>query len=212
MADLSRLYRETRQYFRAAVLDLACGGGVLGFVVEPKGHRYVGVDVNPDAIEAARRDAENAGPHCRFILGDVLLTKLEGVFDTVTLLGNALIHFDTSVFSRILDNIEPNVHRGTYFIVDYRDVVGVLYRGQWGKRYTEKRGGRTVVSLRKGIDTERGELLIRSESDGRHNLDFSHAIWSPFIVEPLMHAKGWRLARRYPRRAWNGWLDVYERK
>lgn len=211
MADLSRLYRRTRQYFGAAVLDLACGGGVLGFVVESQGHSYVGVDINPDAVHAARRYALEVGSHNRFILGDILSTKLEGVFDTVALLGNALIHLDTSALGRILDNLEPNVHEGTYFIVDYRDVVDMLYSGKWGKKYTERRGGRTVVSLRRGIDTEKGELLIRSESGGKRNLDFGHAIWSPFIIEPLIGAKGWKLVRRYPRRAWNGWLDVYKR-
>ena len=209
--SLTNLYRLTKRYFGKSILDLACGGGVLGLVVEPEGHDYVGVDINPDAIGAAKRYAKEVGSHNRFILGDMLNVKLEGTFDTVALLGNALIHFNTASLGKIMDSLDPHVHRGSFFIVDYRDVVGMLYRREWGKRYQERDGSRTVVSIPQGIDVERGEILIKSESDGKHNLDFGHAIWSPFIIEPLLLAKGWRLAKQYRRRAWKGWLDVYAR-
>jgi len=113
--------------------------------------------------------------------------------------------------SRTLDNIEGNIREGSHFIVDYRDVVGMMYRGEWGKKYSEKKNGRKLVSIGKGIDTVKGDLLIRSETDGRHNLDFAHAVWSPFIIEPLMAAKGWSRVCRFSRPEWRGWLDVYRR-
>lgn len=151
------------------------------------------------------------GSHNRFVLGDVLSAKLDGTFDTVALLGNALCHFNTVKFGTILDGVEPGVHVGTSFIVDYRDVVGMLYRGEWKKSYSERRGSRIIVGVGKGIDTVKGDMLIQSETGGRHNLDFTHAVWSPFIIEPLMAAKGWKLVRRRPKPEWKGWLDVYER-
>lgn len=177
--------------------------------VESHGHSYVGIDINPDAVNAARRHADEAGSHNRFILGDVLSMKLKGTFDTVTLLGNALCHFNTTGFVSILTNIAGNVHAGSYFVVDYRDVVSLLFAKRWARRFSEKDGKRVVASLTKGINTSRGDLLLESIQERGRNFDFTHGVWSPFIIEPLMREKGWRLARRYPRRSWNGWLDVY---
>lgn len=212
VADLTKLYNSSKRYFGHRILDLACGGGVLGFVAEPRGHSYFGVDINPDMVNSARLHAKEMRSRNRFILGDIASVKLGGVFDTITLLGNALIHFNSAEFEDILRNIEGNTHSGTFFLVDYRDVVEMLFTGRWGRRYAQKRGEKTVVSLRKGINLERGEILIESRVSGKHNLNFGHAIWSPFIIEPIMNARNWKLARRRPVPAWSGWLDVYRKE
>jgi SAM-dependent methyltransferase len=186
--------------------------GAFGSVLEPEGHEYVGVDSNPDMIRSARDNARKTRSSNRFILGDVRSAGIEGRFDTVTLPGNALCHFDTADFLSIITNVERNVQARSCFVVDYRDVVSLLFAGKWARRFSEKRGGRTVTSLTKGIDTEQGILLLESVQKHGRNFDFTHGVWSPFIIEPLMRAKGWRLARRYPLRAWKGWLDVYEKE
>ena len=212
MADLGRLYTKAKRYFGRDVLDLACGGGALGFVVESKGHSYVGIDINPDAVGAARNHAAEVGSRNRFVLEDIRSVKLEGTFDTLTLLGNALCHFNTSEFVSIMANVERNIHMGSYFIVDYRDVVSLLFAGKWSrKRYVQKRGGTTVTSLTRRIDTERGDAVIDSLAKGRRPLRFTYAIWSPFIIEPLMRLNKWKLVRREFRRLNSSWLDIYRR-
>jgi len=115
VAELSRLYRSNKKFFGESVLDLACGGGVLGFVIESKGHNYVGVDINQDMVDSAKRHANDTGSGNRFILADVRSSKLRGDYDTITLLGNAVIHFTVADLARILRNIDRNVHRGTFF-------------------------------------------------------------------------------------------------
>ena len=193
------------------MLDLACGGGVLGFVIEPEGRRYVGIDINPDVITAALRHSREVGSRNKFILGDIRSARLEGTFDTVTLLGNALCHFNTGDFVSILKNIAGNVCAGSYFVVDYRDVVSLLYARKWARRFSGKRGGRTVTSVTKGIDTKYGDLLLESIQKGGRNLDFKHGVWSPFILQPLMQLNDWTLVHREYSRRRSSWLDVFRR-
>lgn len=69
----------------ARVLDLGCGFGDttqrLAGIVGPEGEA-VGVDVSEPFIEAARREAEEAGAeNVSFLTGDVQVMKLEGGFD-----------------------------------------------------------------------------------------------------------------------------------
>jgi len=210
--ELTELYRKNGRYFGRRVLDLACGGGILGFIIEPHGHSYVGIDINPDMINSARAYAKRSGSKDTFIEGDTRSAKVKGTFDTVTLLGNALIHFSTESLFETLKGIQSHVHKGTFFITDYRDVVSMLYSGKWSKKYADMYGKRSVLSLTEGIDTRTGELLVRSESERKHNLDFRAAIWSPFIMATIMHSNGWTLKKRETTPASDIWLEVYRKK
>ena len=66
------------------ILDLGCGFGDttrLAGIAAPEGEA-VGVDVAEPFIEAARREAEEAGvASASFIVGDVQVMELEGDFD-----------------------------------------------------------------------------------------------------------------------------------
>jgi SAM-dependent methyltransferase len=211
VSQIRKIFLKWNRHFGRAVLDLACGGGILGFVVEAEEHQYLGIDINPDMITSARQEAAKIGSKCTFALGDVRSSRIKGTFHTVTLLGNAVIHFTPADLQKTLGNIKENVSVGAYFLVEYRDVVRMLYTGDWGKRYVEEKGKRSVVSVSKGIDTERGRINVESISRGKHNLDFGHALWSPFILEQVMNGAGWELARRQ-RTSPQVWFDVYQKK
>lgn len=129
--ELSRLYASNKRYFGNRVLDLACGGGVLGFIVERDGHIYTGVDVNPDMISAARSYSRKVGSRNRFIIADITRIKIRGNFDTLCVLGNAMCHFSTAEFSGILDRTATSCRKGAHFIVDYRDMVRLMFDKQW---------------------------------------------------------------------------------
>jgi 23S rRNA (uracil1939-C5)-methyltransferase len=76
---------------RQIVLDLYCGIGGIALTLAPHAKRVLGVEVNPDAVSDARRNAKlNHRRNCRFEAGDVreLLADLaeEGErFDLVVL-------------------------------------------------------------------------------------------------------------------------------
>ena len=208
--QLSRLYKENKRYFGRRVLDLACGGGVLGFVLEPHGHRYTGVDVNPDMIAAANKHVREVGSKNRFILDDVLRMSVSGRFETVCMMGNALCHFSTGDFSQILNRVERRVRPGGNFVVDYRDLVLAMFNRRWNASKKLVQRGR--VSATKGCDTRAGFVHVATNDlHGRQRVAFAHAIWSPFIMETIMKAQGWSLRKRSFSKRWYGWLDVYKK-
>ncbi|MDE1853257.1 MAG: class I SAM-dependent methyltransferase [Thaumarchaeota archaeon] len=208
---ISGLYEENREYFGKRILDIACGGGVLAHVLKGQDHQYIGVDKNPDIIQAAKSAGGKLGSQSIFILGDAKSANLEGVFDTVTLLGNALIHFNPSELSEILRHNKESTRVGSHFLAEYRDVVSMLFDRKWSRRFTDKLGRRVTTSLTRGIDAERGEIPIDSTRKGHDPLRFTHAVWSPFILESVMSGLSWSLVRRTRTKTSYVWLDVYRR-
>ncbi len=210
--ELKDLWRSNRRFFGNRVLDLGCGCGVLGFVLEPAGHQYVGIDVNPDMIDGAKRYAREVGSRNRFLLADIAGRKVRGKFDTVTSLGNALCHFTPQDFARVLDNVRSATHRGTSFLVEYRDVVALLARHEWWERKTIRRGSGRVRIVTTACDTEHGVIEQDHTAVGTgRRVRFNHAIWSPFILDPIMASRDWALVRRQ-RVGSVVFLDVYQRQ
>jgi len=210
--ELSRLYASNKRYFGNKVLDLACGGGVLGFIVERDGHTYTGVDVNPDMISAARSYSRKVGSRNRFITADITRIKIRGNFDTLCVLGNAMCHFSTAEFSGILDRTATSCRKGAHFIVDYRDMVRLMFDKEWntGKSLLERDKGR--ISTTNGCDAETGFVHVTTaDLHGENRVGFDHAIWSPFIITPIMSQHRWALVKRRSSKRWTGWLDVYRK-
>ena len=199
---LESLYAAYRRYIGRRVLDLCCGGGVLGRVLEKHRRAYVGVDANPDMIRAARQAAREAGSGQRFVLGDVTRVRIAGQFDTVALVGNSLAHFTVDELDALLRRRRVNVHAGSTLIVDYRDLVGMFWSGTWTRTKVQTSIRGNVVHRATVLDLEHGRLEMRSRPASRKwVIDWSHAIWSPFIVESLMRSHGWRLVNRTPPRS-----------
>jgi SAM-dependent methyltransferase len=217
-AELGRIFRTYRRLIGRSVLDLACGGGVLAELVESSGRRYFGVDGNPDMIREARAAARARGSAAKFQLGDAARAPVRGRFATLTLLGNALGHFSPREMEELLRRRSVNVRPGSTFVVDYRDVVGMFWRGTWSRgRFVQRHKRGTIVSRTRSVDFGQGQIHIRSRPpSGRWSVEFTQAIWSPFVLETLMLAHGWRLVRRAPGRSVPGgrpkldrWEDVY---
>jgi len=210
--QLSGLYAANRRYFGRRVLDLACGGGVLGFILERDKHRYTGIDINPDMISSARNYARRVNSRNRYITGDIMQRKIEGTFDTICILGNALCHFSAYDLSRILQNMDGSYPKTAYFIVDYRDMVLLMFNKRWNvkKRLVDNARGR--ISITEDCDTRAGFVrVLGTDFYGKSKVRFGHAIWSPFIISAIMNAFGWSLVRRRFSKRWSGWLDIYRR-
>jgi SAM-dependent methyltransferase len=194
---LKDFYRKYRRYFGRSVLDLACGGGVLGGVLARSRLSYVGIDANPDMIHEARTAKRNSRQ--RFVLGDIRRSRIAGRFDTVALLGNSLAHLSVADMTELLSRRASNVHRGTTFLVDYRDLVAMFWNGSWSKVKIQTHVRGRVVHRARLVDLEGGKLHMRARPSSRGwVLDWAHAIWSPFILESLMQSHGWQLVRRSP--------------
>jgi SAM-dependent methyltransferase len=198
-ASLKSFVNGHRRFIGRSVLDLGCGGGVLGTLLAPTGREYLGVDANPDMLREARKTG------LRFLQADITRDRIPGRFDTIALLGNAISHFPIDEMDRLLAARRANVRPGTTFIVDYRDLVAMFWQDTWTrvKVMTHVRG--TITHRTRLVDLNRGTLDLRARPSSRKwVLDWSHAIWSPFILEALMRSHGWLLVRRTSSRAARG--------
>jgi SAM-dependent methyltransferase len=210
-------YRANARFFGESVLDFGCGGGILATVLRGTGRRYVGVDANPDMIRLARRTASASGENTRFVLGDIRRVKLRGTFTTWALLGNTMGHLSTADLGELVDLHRANAQPKTTFLIDYRDLVGMFWRGTWRRVRVQKFVRGKVVHRTTRVNLEEGMLEMLAVSAARRwKLKWNHAIWSPFILESLMRSHGWRLVHRS---AWRsrgrpaalpeGYTDVY---
>lgn len=111
------------------VLEAGCGGGdvamILAELVGPEG-QVVGVDLNPQALEAARQKADAAGyTNIVFKQGDLQQITLEADFDAVT---GRLILFHlkepANTLRYLLNFLKPG---GLVVFQDYNLLAGATY-------------------------------------------------------------------------------------
>lgn len=73
------------------VLDVACGTGNLAIPAAQAGARVTGIDLAPNLIEQAKKNAQTAGVSCQFDEGDAeALPYADGSFDTVVTMFGAM--------------------------------------------------------------------------------------------------------------------------
>lgn len=73
------------------VLDVACGTGNLAIPAAQAGARVIGIDLAPNLIEQAKKNAQTAGVSCQFAEGDAeALPYADGSFDAVVTMFGAM--------------------------------------------------------------------------------------------------------------------------
>ncbi|MBU3689820.1 MAG: SAM-dependent methyltransferase [Acidimicrobiales bacterium mtb01] len=81
---LARLVRDHFGGRALTVLDAGCGTGRLGIELDRRGHRVIGVDLDPDMIERARRKA----PGIEWHAVDLATFTTDRRFDIIVMAGN----------------------------------------------------------------------------------------------------------------------------
>src|SRR6056297_2780901 len=84
--EIKKKYNKNKKYFGKAVLDIACGGGILGHIIEKEVDKYVGIDINYDMIKTAKENKEKDSK-TEFYKKDASEETIKGKFDTLTLIG-----------------------------------------------------------------------------------------------------------------------------
>ena len=110
------------------ILDAGCGPGRTGAVLHARGHHVVGVDADPELIEAAR--ADHPGP--RWIVADLSELDLPALgepepFDAAVLAGNVMAFVapesETAVLQRIAAHLRPDGFAIVGFHTDRYDIA-----------------------------------------------------------------------------------------
>ena len=94
---LARLLSDVAGPGPKRVLDAACGIGTQAIGLALQGHRVEGSDASPEAVARAASEARRLGVELGLRVADLraLSETIEGRYDIVTVLDNALAHFLT---------------------------------------------------------------------------------------------------------------------
>lgn len=99
------------------VLDAGCGTGRLAHALHRRGHRSVGVDVDPVLVEAAR--ADRPGP--TYVVSDLAALDLpERDFDLVVCAGNVMVFLAPGSERTVLQRLHAHVRSGGRVVIGYR--------------------------------------------------------------------------------------------
>ena len=98
---------------QSRILDAGCGPGRIGAVLYERGHHVVGVDVDPELIEAAR--ADHPGP--RWLLADLSTLDLAALgepdpFDAAVVAGNVMAYVAPDTEAEVLRRIRHHLAPG----------------------------------------------------------------------------------------------------
>jgi SAM-dependent methyltransferase len=105
---------------RSRVLDAGCGTGRVGAVLHERGHTVVGVDADPQLIEAA--EADHPGP--RWLVAD--LTELDlatlgepDPFDGAVLAGNVMVFLAPGTEAEALRSVAAHVRDDGFVVTGF---------------------------------------------------------------------------------------------
>jgi glycine/sarcosine N-methyltransferase len=186
------------------ILDCACGIGTQVIGLAQRGHRVMGCDLSPGAIERARSESATRGLHIPLFVADMLdLTSIpEDEFDCVLCLDNALPHLEsTEELARAARQIRDKLRRGGIFIASIRDYDSDLagekpvIKGPFF--YTDEVGRRIVHQIWDWIDDRRYmfHLYVTREIAGHRECYHYASLYRAILRDELtniIEASGFR--------------------
>ena len=95
-------------YQPSSVLDAGCGTGRVAIELDRRGIHSVGVDMDPQMLEEARRKAPNIG----WRQEDLRDLELKSAFDLVVLAGNVMIFLEPGSELEVLQRMVRHVNKG----------------------------------------------------------------------------------------------------
>jgi SAM-dependent methyltransferase len=109
-------------YGSSSVLDAGCGTGRVAIELSRRGHRVVGVDVDPAMLAAARAKA----PDLSWVEGDLTDPDVDfgRRFDIVVMAGNVLIFVPTGTEGRVIANAARWLEPGGLLVTGFSIVAG----------------------------------------------------------------------------------------
>ncbi len=97
-----------QRFAPASVLDAGCGTGRVGRELARRGLDVVGVDIDPEMLETARRKA----PGVDWRLADLATVDLDRSFDAIVMAGNVMIFLkpgtESAVVANMARHLEPH--------------------------------------------------------------------------------------------------------
>jgi SAM-dependent methyltransferase len=130
------------------ILDCACGIGTQTLGFASFGHQVVGSDLSAASIARARREADLRKLNIAYRVADMAsLEGIEGGFDVVAALDNAIPHLSAEQLACALGSIASRLRSGGLFVASIRDYdAAILTRPSIeGPAFYGKAGNRRLV-------------------------------------------------------------------
>jgi SAM-dependent methyltransferase len=124
-AEVDRAMMMLRPEGGERVLDLACGIGRHSLELRRRGFEVVGVDISPDLLEMAEREAEAQSLEVSFVQADLRELDLSDEFDLVLSLNDGAVgYFETDAENRrTFEVIAQALHEGGSHLVQLPNVL-----------------------------------------------------------------------------------------
>jgi len=100
----------------ASVLDAGCGTGRVGRELARRGLEVVGVDVDPEMLDTARRKAPGVG----WRTADLATVDLARSFDAIVMAGNVMIFLAPGTESAVVSNMARHLQADGVLIAGFQ--------------------------------------------------------------------------------------------
>ena len=197
------IFKNLSKYIGERVLDLACGGGIASLVLAEMGKSVVGIDIQEEMIEIAKKSVKDL-KGVEFVVGDVREVNLGKCFDTIMFLGNSIVHFSMDDFRRTIKNAKKHLKTEGFFIIEYADGIWDLLN-ETSK--PSERVKRSYNQYEGSIDLTIIEKKIRDDLFEGVRLRFY--LWTPWTINVLLKYEGFKLEERIYLGN-NTFMDVYK--
>lgn len=103
----------------AKILDLACGQGRHTIGLAKRGYEVIGLDLNNDLLNVAKKDAKKEKVKLRLIQGDMRGKFFKNEFDAVINLFSSFGYFENEQENiKVLENINKSLKSNGKFLID----------------------------------------------------------------------------------------------
>ena len=139
----------------ARILDMGCSGGLHALELAKRGHIVTGIDIEPVAIDLARKRNRDLQLQAVFLVVDLENGSLSGLgkFDLIYSLGNVLSHLQKKSVPDLLEKIRDCLVEDGIFLFD------VLHVGEEFPEevYEEDLG----ITWKRNLERENGKIGLR---------------------------------------------------
>jgi ubiquinone/menaquinone biosynthesis C-methylase UbiE len=158
-----------------SILDVACGYGRIANRLAARGMRVTGLDITPQFLELARKDAAERRVYVDYVHGDMRALPFSQQFDAVLCFFTAFGYFDDAGCRKTLEEFRRVLHPGGRVLIDINNIWAIL-RG-FTPAVIEERDGALLIDRRRidpvasrvvserivvrGGNTKRAEYFVR---------------------------------------------------
>ena len=177
----------------ARVLDLCCGPGRYAIELTRCGLDVVGIDLNEDYVELARRLAEHEGASAQFLVGDMREIRYVNRFDAVINVGTSFGFFETEAEDqRVIELVSAAMKVGGRFLLEMGNRDWLLKNFEAASSSENPDGSITKVQRSFDYLRSRSDTTFRRSANGKLLETWSHS-WRAYTLAEvaglLAHAK-----------------------